>query len=123
MFPRPAPSDRPVTWRSGRSWISALVVATLVGCAATEEGAAPTKDVQSRIETDPPGASIFVDGGFVGTTPTAFRLPPKQRVQLRLDLPGHFPVDTVLERAPGVAESAGPGVGWEPFYYFPLRKK
>lgn len=101
----------------------AALVALVAGCAANDAKGPETKVVQSRIESDPAGATISIDGGYVGTTPTSFRLPPKRQVRLRLELPGYFPVDTQLDRLPGVAEGAEPGVGWDEVYYFVLKSK
>lgn len=106
----------------GMAALAAAMVA-LSGCAANDPKGPDTKVVQSRFESDPAGATIFIDGGYVGTTPTSFRLPPKRQVRLRLELPGHFPVDTTLDRLPNVPEGAEPGVGWEEVYYFVLKSK
>lgn len=100
-----------------------MVALALAACASQEPERPSARRVQSSIETDPAGASIFVDGGFVGTTPTSFHLPPKRRVALRLELPGYFPVDTFLDRAAGVPAEAEEGVGWDAHYFFPLQKK
>lgn len=114
----PAAPRRPV-WRAA-GWLAAL---GLAACASQEAGRPSAKKLQSAFETDPSGASIFVDGGFVGTTPTSFHLPPKKRVALRLELPGYFPVDTFLDRAAGTPPEAEEGVGWDAHYFFPLQKK
>ena len=105
----------------GMAAVVALVAGS--GCAANDAKGPDTKVVQSRFESDPAGATIFIDGGYVGTTPTTFRLPPKRQVRLRLELPGYFPIDTSLDRLPGVAEGAEPGVGWDEVYYFVLKSK
>jgi hypothetical protein len=105
-------------WRAA-GWLAVL---SLAACASQEERPS-AKKLQSAFETDPAGASIFIDGGFVGTTPTSFHLPPKRRVALRLELPGYFPIDTTLDRAAGTAADAEEGVGWDAHYFFPLQKK
>lgn len=74
----------------------------------------------SRLETDPPGATAFVDGRFVGVTPTTVQLPARRSARARLELPGYAPVEVSLDRAPGTPEDAEPGVGWEPAYFWRL---
>ena len=79
----------------------------------------------STFETDPTGASVFVDGGFVGTTPASFHLPAKDRVEVRIEAPGYMPHEDVLLRRSTVPEDAKAeeGVGWEELYYFQLLSK
>lgn len=112
------------TWRleplSG--WLLAGALC-LGGCAGPDTHEASTTPLLSRFESEPPGASVFVDGGFVGTTPTAFHLPAKPSVHVRLELPGYFPVDTMLDRRTGLPPDAPPGTGWEDVYYWPLVRK
>ncbi len=93
------------------------------GCAGTDEGGGGGTPVLSRFESEPPGASVFVDGGFVGTTPTSFHLPAKPSVHVRLELPGYFPVDTMLDREKTLPAGAPAGTGWEDLYYWPLVRK
>ena len=93
-----------------------MAVAMLLGgCGAPEM---PQR--ASRIETDPPSAAIYVDGGYVGKTPTAFHLPAKDKVQLRLELPGYSPQEDVLYRDSATPAGAPEGVGWEEVYWYPL---
>lgn len=102
--------------------ILAAVVA-LVGCAGPDAGQEAGAPVLSRFESEPPGASVFVDGGFVGATPTSFHLPAKPSVHVRLELPGYFPVDTMLDRRKDLPADAPAGTGWEDLYYWPLVRK
>jgi hypothetical protein len=99
----------------------ALVAFLLNGCAGAQTD--PDAPVASRFESDPAGASVFVDGGFVGVTPTAFHLPAKGTVEVRLELHDHFPATARLDRRVGTPETAPAGVGWEPVYYWPLVRK
>lgn len=101
-------------------WI-ALVALLAGGCAGAQTD--PGAPVQSRFESDPSGASVFVDGGFVGVTPTAFHLPAKPTVEVRLELHDHFPATARLDRRVGTPPDAPAGVGWEPVYYWPLTRK
>lgn len=100
-----------------------FALAAQVGCAAL--GGATTAPRLSTFESDPPGASVFVDGGFVGTTPASFYLPAKDRVEVRLEAPGYAPHEDVLLRRTTVPEEARAeeGVGWEDLYYYRLLPK
>lgn len=112
------------TWRrKPRSGLILAGVLLLVGCAGTDTNEGGDVPVLSRFESEPPGASVFVDGGFVGTTPTSFHLPAKPSVHIRLELPGYFPVDTMLDRRTGLPPDAPAGTGWEEVYYWPLNRK
>src|SRR5688572_9541676 len=93
----------------------------LAGCASG--GIDPGAPIMSRFETDPPGGSVFVDGGFVGVTPTAFHLPAKPSVDLRIELHDHFPVVERLDRRLGLPADAPDGTGWEPVYFWPLNRR
>lgn len=109
--------------RTSRSGLILAAILALVGCAGADTNADASAPVLSRFESEPPGASVFVDGGFVGTTPTAFHLPAKPSVHVRLELPGYFPVDTMLDRRTGLPADAPAGTGWEELYYWPLVRK
>lgn len=98
------------------------VILSASGCASAP-GAPGSGAHPSTIRTDPAGAAVFVDGGFVGTTPASFMLPAKDRVDLRLELPGYMSHDDVLLRAPGTPADAPAGVGWDEVYHFPLVRK
>ena len=65
---------------------------------------------------------MFVDGGFVGQTPTAFFLPAKDQVEIRILHPGCLPTEEILYRAK-VPVGAAEGMGWEPDYFYPLNPK
>lgn len=112
-----------LSWTRARLAAPAALLLALGGCAGSEEGPDASAPVLSRFESAPPGASVFVDGGFVGITPTSFHLPAKASVHVRLELPGHFPVDTILDRRIGMAADAPAGTGWEDLYYWPLVRK
>lgn len=74
----------------------------------------------SQFESEPPDAAVYVDGGYVGRTPTAFHLPPRGTVRIRLELPGYTPIEDVLYRDGSVPPDAAEGVGWQDHYYYPL---
>lgn len=120
MFPKSTPDSvyGTPTWL----WVLLVNLALLSGCGSAP-GRPEFKEVLSSIESDPAGASVFVDGGFVGTTPAKFRLPAKKRVELRIERPGYVFKEEVLLRKVGTPADAPAGVGWEPLYYYPLLKK
>jgi hypothetical protein len=105
------------------SLVATAVLAALGGCAGPEGGQDADRPVMSRFDTNPQGATLFVDGGFVGVTPTAFHLPAKPSVEVRIEYPGYFPIDTRLDRQLGLPPDAPAGTGWDPQYYFPLVRK
>lgn len=94
----------------------------LLFVACSGPGATRHESVRSAFNSDPEGASVFIDGGFVGQTPTEFYLPAKKRVDVRVQRPGYLAMEEELHREP-VPEGAGEGVGWEPSYYYPLSPK
>lgn len=95
-----------------------LALAILAGCGAPEMA-----QRASRFETDPKDAAIYVDGGYVGRTPTAFHLPPKAKVRVRIELPSYAPVEEVLYRDPKAPADAAEGVGWEAVYWYQLQPR
>lgn len=99
-----------------------LLVLPLLLLACSGPGATRHEAVRSEFNSDPEGASVFVDGGFVGQTPTSFFLPDKDVVDVRVQHPGYLPKEEELHRDK-VPEEAGEGVGWEPSYYYPLTPK
>lgn len=100
--------------------LTLLFSALSLGCSGP--GATRHDPARSTFESDPAGASIFVDGGFVGRTPTAFFLPAKEQVEIRILHPDCLPLEEVLYRAK-VAEGSGEGLGWDPTYFYPLNPK
>lgn len=104
-----------------RQAVFCLIVAFLSGCSGVGDRSGDPR--LTLIETDPDGASVFVDGGFVGTTPASFYAPAKERVDLRLELPGYLPQEDVLVRRKNLPPDATEGVGWEESYYYPLTPK
>jgi hypothetical protein len=98
-----------------------LIVALLSGCSSVGDR---SKDPRlTLIETDPKGASVFIDGGFVGTTPASFYGPAKPQVDLRLELPGYVPQEDLLVRSKKTPPDSAEGIGWEESYYYPLTPK
>ncbi|MGE0710221.1 MAG: PEGA domain-containing protein [Planctomycetota bacterium] len=95
----------------------------LGGCATTGPGAPRHEPQVSKFETDPPGASVFIDGGFVGVTPTGVMLPGRPEVSIRIEKPGYLFVEELLRRAPGTPSDAPDGVGWESLYPYTLNAK
>lgn len=104
-----------------KHWATDLILLVLLatGCSSLG-GAKENVPVVSLLETRPAGASVFVNGGFVGTTPARFTLPAEDRVDIRLELPGYTPQEDVLVRRRSVPEDAEEGVGWEANYYYEL---
>jgi len=94
----------------------------LLVIACSGPGATRHEPVRSEFTSDPENASVFIDGGFVGQTPTSFFLPAKDVVDVRVQHPGYLPMEEELHRAK-VAEGVGEGVGWESSYYYPLKPK
>ena len=123
MVRTPRPRHR-APWRSalarsgvGRALLGAALLAS-AGCAGggVREDPGPRG---SRIESDPPGALVYVDEQFTGRTPVTVFLPARPRVRLRVEHPGHAPSEQELRRAP-VGDDAPEGAGWEALYYVPL---
>lgn len=54
-----------------------------------------------RVETDPPGAAVFLDGERIGLTPLAVREGERAEGRLRVEREGFRPVDTLLAPGPG----------------------
>jgi PEGA domain-containing protein len=107
--------------------VAALRITFILGLpllllACSGPGATRHESVRSAFASDPEGASVFIDGGFVGQTPTSFFLPDKDIVDVRVQHPGYLPMEEELHRAK-VPEEAGEGVGWESSYYYPLTPK
>lgn len=102
--------------------ITLLVALSSLLLACAGPGATRHEPKRSAFESEPEGASVFVDGGFVGSTPTSFFLPAKDVVEVRVTYPGYLPMEEELHRGK-VPEEAGEGVGWEPSYYYPLKPK
>lgn len=112
---------RPRTVQVG---LTALFALLLGGCASSGPGAAKEAEPEvSRIETEPAGASVFMEGGFVGTTPCAFLMPAKKEVTIRIERPGYQFVEELLRRNANVAADAPEGVGWEEVYFWNLTAK
>ncbi len=113
---------RPLTTALRRTLAGALLLLPLTtGCAGPGAGGMDPR--HSLLDSDPEGAAVFVDGGFVGTTPARFFLPAKERVEVRLELPGYVSEQGVLLRKAGTPADAPEGVGWEEVYYYPLTRK
>jgi hypothetical protein len=65
-------------------------MAVLTGC-ATIMSAGPD---HIPVSTNPPGASVFVDGVFVGQTPTIVSMDPKlNRGVIHIEAPGFMPIN------------------------------
>lgn len=86
-----------------------------LGCGAPEMA-----QRASKFETVPKDAAVYVDGGYVGRTPTAFHLPAKPKVWVRVELPGYAPIEEQLYRDVATPPEAVEGVGWQDLYYYEL---
>lgn len=73
-----------------------------VGCATVTRS---KSDDQLFVDSSPPGASIFVDGGFAGTTPQLVRMPRDRTISVVCKLEGHEDSSTTIHRevAPATA--------------------
>jgi len=67
------------------SGIVALLLVLFSGCATVTRG---TNDLLV-VESEPPGATVKVSNGMVGTTPTSFKLPRKNDVHLTISKEGY----------------------------------
>lgn len=54
-----------------------------------------------RVVSEPPGASVSVDGNRRGTAPVTLDLAPGEPATIRLELPGHEPLARTVTPAPG----------------------
>jgi hypothetical protein len=70
--------------------VAIIVVAAVAGCAST-----------TVIQTQPPGARVFLNGAPVGTTPYTMTDTNMSgsTVQVRLEYPGYDPVNTMISRS------------------------
>jgi len=64
------------------------------GCATMVDG--PTKRI--KVDSEPPGAVVYVDGKAFGLTPTMLVVSRWRVPRLRFELPGYQPYDLPLER-------------------------
>jgi hypothetical protein len=68
----------------------ALLATMCVGCATIMSGGPD----RIPIATNPSGASVFVDGVFIGQTPTVITVDPKANLgNIRIELAGFFPIN------------------------------
>ena len=65
-----------------------IALITLIGCATI---VAPGPD-RIPVNTNPPGAKIFLDGRLVGTSPMQLAVDRKDEAQVRVELDGYEPV-------------------------------
>jgi hypothetical protein len=94
-----------------------------LGCATSGPGAVRHEPQVTKIETEPAGASVFMEGGFVGTTPCAFLMPAQPEVTIRIERPGYQFVEELLRRHSQTPNDAAEGVGWDEVYFWPLTAK
>jgi hypothetical protein len=74
-----------------------LAVGLLSGCATITGGTRPQK---VQIDSDPPGATVFVDGRPCGVTPATVALDRKVEHRIQLEKDGYVP--TAADLKPGV---------------------
>jgi len=74
----------------------------MVGCATA---ARSESDDNLLVDSDPPGASIFVNGMFAGTTPKRVRMPSDRSISVVCKLPGRQTSTSTIYRegAPATA--------------------
>jgi hypothetical protein len=76
--------------------LAALAAATLAGGCAT---VTRTKaDDQLLVESEPPGATIFVNRKLAGTTPRLVPMPRDHEIEVRCSLEGHRDSVTTVRR-------------------------
>ena len=77
-----------------------IAAVALTGCATImNDGGAN----HVPVATNPPGAAVFVDGAFAGTTPTVVALDRTRSVaQISIAAPGYVPV--IVQRERGIDE-------------------
>jgi len=74
-----------------RSWCMMLAITTAVaGCASAIKGTRQTVAFSS----DPPGASVIVDGTNLGTTPAEIELARHDSHSVRIEKVGYVPYET-----------------------------
>ena len=83
--------------------VCALIVVLFSGCATVTRG---TKDVLI-VETEPPGATVTCSNGMTGTTPTSFKLPRKDDIQLTIEKPGYETVTVDVRSGVSTGGSVG----------------
>jgi len=81
--------------RTGAAFERALAIAACVSLSACATMFAPGPDT-IRIQTDPPGAEVVLDGITVGQTPTSITVSRRAKGNLSLRHPEHSDVDTHL---------------------------
>lgn len=74
--------------------LSALALAAASGCATIVNGTRQTVEFQSN----PAGATVLVDGRYLGGTPVAAELERDKNHHVRIGLPGYLTFDMLLER-------------------------
>jgi hypothetical protein len=104
-----------------KAWLLSGLLLGLAGCSIG--GVKDNSPRLSKVESNPSGASVFVEGGFVATTPASFYMPAKARVGIRIELPGYLPIDEVVVRSKSVPKEAEEGVGWDEVYFYELYSK
>ena len=60
------------------------------------------------VDSSPDGASVTLDGEYLGTTPFEVDLPSNERMQLNFLLAGHHPASRTLTLRPGEARTVSP---------------
>jgi hypothetical protein len=71
-----------------RTLIAVALIAQLSGCATLLAGGPD----QVPVATDPPGAFVYLNGGYVGQTPTVVTLNRDLPAQIQIYLPGYHPI-------------------------------
>src|SRR5436305_14942572 len=89
--------------RAGTRIPAALLGSLLVlGCATATRS---ESDDHLLVDSEPPGASIFVNDAFAGTTPKRVRMPSDRSIRVVCTLPGRQTASTTIYRegAPATA--------------------
>jgi hypothetical protein len=82
-----------VTQRAAMVW-GFLTIVALSGCATITGGTGPQK---IKVASNPPGATVIVDGRPCATTPTVLRLDRKVEHQIQVEKVGYMPAEADLK--------------------------
>ncbi len=71
----------------------------------TRAGERPPPDAELLVQSIPPGASVFLDGKRVNTTPGRIKISSSRPVRLRISLAGYQEIDKAGQWLPGDSEA------------------
>lgn len=71
-----------------------MFVMLITGCATIMTGTSNTIQFNSNV----PGAKVFIDNEYVGTTPLTLEVSTKETPNVRIEAPGYLPYTTTLKK-------------------------